>query len=574
MPQPAAALLRLDTSARQQQQHAGQRDGASAHAVSSIALPNELLGALTEVLQALVTLLSARLADQQDDAPTEAPPPTAPYAPYDGRGNNADNADWGAAGETFRRLLPQTPEAEAAQRPNPRAISNAVAKQTEPTANAKGLSDMFWQWGQFLDHDITLAPEQHDSGASVIPVPKGDVWFDPVGSGQSKIPMTPSQTVIGADGQAQQVNGITSYIDGSMIYGSDPVITARLRSFEGGRLQVTEGVDGDFLPKDAEGKFLAGDTRANEQLGLLSMHTLWVREHNQWADRIAVAHPEWSDEKVFQEARLIVIAEVQHITYTEFLPQLLGTNGLPAYTGYQPNVDATIANSFATAAFRFGHTMLNSNLLRLDAEGQTVPGGDLALRDAFFQPQRLAESGIDPILRGLSAQQAQALDPMIVDDVRNFLFGPPGAGGLDLASLNIERGREHELPSFNQAREALGLAPITSFDDPAWLPGFGAKLAEVYTSPDEVDLWVGGLAEAPQGDSLVGATFAAIHIAQFTALRDGNRYWYERQLQGPLLDMVQQTTLADVIERNTAIADAPDQVLVAVDPSWYGRNAA
>ena len=120
-------------------------------------------------------------------------------------------------------------------------------------------------------------------------------------------------------------------------------------------------------------------------------------------------------------------------------------------------VDARIANSFSAAAFRFGHSQLSANLLRLNQAGEAIPEGHLALRDAFFAPERIVlEGGIEPVLRGLAWQQAQAVDLYVVDEVRNFLFGPPGAGGFDLSALNIQRGRDHGLPSYSEARLAHG----------------------------------------------------------------------------------------------------------------------
>lgn len=62
----------------------------------------------------------------------------------------------------------------------------------------------------------------------------------------------------------------------------------------------------------------------NEQVNLAVIHTVWMREHNRVADELARLHPQWSDEALFQEARRVVNAEMQHITYNEFLPIILG----------------------------------------------------------------------------------------------------------------------------------------------------------------------------------------------------------------------------------------------------------
>lgn len=328
---------------------------------------------------------------------------------------------------------------------------------------------------------------------------------------------------------------------------------------------------GDLLPTDANGQFLAGDPRSNENIGLTSMHTIWVREHNRLADELAQKHPDWSDEKLYQEARRVNVAQIQSITYNEFLPNLLGKNAIPRYTGYKPNVDPSIDNAFATAAFRMGHTMLSPNLLRLDENGETISQGDVALRDAFFRPDKVMEAGIDPILRGAASQTAQAVDPMIVDDVRNFLFPQ---GGLDLAAVNIQRGRDHGLAGYGDARAALGLKPVTSFESSIWREGFGEKLAQVYAKPADVDLWVAGLAEKPVGDSLFGQTFTKIMADQFTRLRDGDRFWYENQFSGKELQAIKNTKLSDIIARNTDFDNVQENAFVASNIHLGGQPQA
>lgn len=491
-------------------------------------------------------------------------PKETEYRSIDGSGNNRQNKQWGAAEQSQERRIPADRSREPGgsketNLPSPRAISNTVAAQTGNTENKKGLSDMFWLWGQFLDHDITLVHTQKGDAAN-ISVPKGDPLFDPRGTGEATIKFDRSASQTDANGQRQQVNSITAFIDGSNVYGSDEKTANELRTKEGGKLIMSEA---GFMPENEDGHYKAGDERANENPGLTSMHTLWVREHNRLADELAQQNPEWSDEKIYQEARRVNVAQMQAITYNEFLPALLGEDALAEYSGYKENVNPQITNEFAGAAYRLGHTMLSSELLRLDENGNEIAEGNLALRDSFFQPKRVSEAGIDPILRGFASQTAQAVDPMIVDDVRNFLFGPPGAGGFDLASLNIQRGRDHGLAGYNDAREAMGLKRIESFDDPIWRDGVGEKLAQIYDSPDDVDLWVAGLAEKESGDSLVGSTFSDILTDQFTRLRDGDRFWYEKQFSGAQLQQLNDLKLSDIIKRNTDIQNIQDDVMVA-----------
>ncbi|MCA8988293.1 MAG: peroxidase, partial [Planctomycetaceae bacterium] len=463
------------------------------------------------------------------------------YASIDGSGNNVNNTDWGSSGEQLLRLTSVEygdgiSSLAGDLRASAREVSNAVASQSELTSNDRYLTDYIWIWGQFIDHDIDLTDGNTNGETANIQVPTGDPYFDPFGTGTQEIGLTRSDyddtTGTDASNPRQQINSITAFLDGSVVYGSDDVRAAELRTFSGGKLKTSAG---DLLPFNEAGLpnaggtssalFLAGDVRANENIALSSMQTLWVREHNQQAERIARDNPLLSDEEIYQEARAIVRAELQAITYNEFLPALLGNGAIDAYSGYDSTVNPGIANVFSTAAYRLGHSLLSPTLQRLNADGTTAAEGNIELRNAFFNPSELAATGIDSLLQGGAAQLAQELDNQIVDDVRNFLFGPPGSGGFDLASLNIQRGRDHGLADYNQTRVDYGLAPVTSFEEISSNPDVVAALQSVYSSVDEIDVWVGMLAEDHVVGSSVGELMRTVLVDQFTRMRDGDRYW-------------------------------------------------
>ncbi|MCH9648945.1 MAG: peroxiredoxin [Deltaproteobacteria bacterium] len=488
------------------------------------------------------------------------------FRTIDGVGNNSANPQWGAAGSTYLRLTTVAYDDASStpaglDRPSARQVSNGVAAQRDSVPNQAGASDFVWQWGQFLDHDLDLTPEVDPAEHLDIPVPLGDPWFDPLATGTVTIPLSRSvyQEV---DGVRQQINTITAFIDASNVYGSDQERADALRSFDGtGRLETSSGnllpFNDQGLPNAATGApgdfFLAGDFRANEQVGLTAMHTLFVREHNFWANRLRRTIPELDGEQIYQYAKAIVNAELQRITYREFLPVLLGPDPLPPYRGYRPGVQPGISNLFAGAAYRFGHSMLSPQLQRLDDNGEEISAGHLSLADAFFSPAALSDYGIEPILRGLARQTAQEIDNQVVDEVRNFLFGPPGSGGFDLASLNIQRGRDHGLPSFNQLRRDLGLRPYRRFEQFHPDEEVTTRLSSVYQNAEEVDAWVGGLAEGHRPGALVGETWRAVLRDQFQRLRDGDRFWYQSYLPDFLLEMVEEQSLARIIRRNTDI---------------------
>jgi hypothetical protein len=481
----------------------------------------------------------------------------------DGSGNNQQAPELGAAGTVLARLLPAEygPDGFGGEgRPGPREVSNAVCVDPGPIYNEHHASDFVWQWGQFLDHDIDLSGESDPAEPAHIPVPAGDAYFDPFGTGSQEIEFYRSAPVL-VDGVRQQTNLITAWIDASNVYGSEEARASALRTLDGtGRLETSEG---DLLPFNVYGfpnaggpspsLFLAGDVRANEQVGLTALHTLFVREHNFLADMIREYAPELSGDEVYEAARAVVGAEMQVITYHEFIPALLGRNALSKYRGYDPEVDPSIGNLFSTAAYRFGHSMVSRKLMRLGPDGEEIAEGHLQLRDSFFSPHHIIEADIAPVLLGLASQRAERVDLKIVDELRNFLFGPPGSGGFDLAALNIQRGRDHGLPGYNTVRIALGLSPAASFGDVTSDPTLQASLASVYASPDEMDVWVGGLAEDHYRDALVGELVFTVLKRQFEALRDGDRLWYERTFEGRLLSWLEGQRLASVIRRNTWI---------------------
>lgn len=482
------------------------------------------------------------------------------FATIDGSYNNRQNPVWGVASANLWRRFPSdysdgisVPARIHAD--SPREISNLIFDQGTSVPNDRGLTDFVWQWGQFLDHDIDLTETHIPLEAFPIVVPSGDFWFDPNETGEQLIFSFRSDYNLntGIDSPRQQLNLITSWIDGSNIYGSDEETMNNLRLFKRGMLRVSSHSTGHMLPVDADGFYLAGDVRVNEQLGLTSMHTLFMREHNRFCRMILANNPDLTDEQVFWNARKQVIAVIQSITFNEFLPALLGPNALRDYRGYNSKVFPNIANSFSTGAYRFGHSMLNTQLLRLDENFEEVAEGHIALQNAFFSPAELQVHGIDPYLRGLMSQQAQEIDSKVIDDVRNFLFGQPGSGGFDLVSLNIQRGRDHGLPSLPAMRKKFGLPPILDFEDVSSDVEVQLQLAAAYDSVDDIDPWVGMLCEDHMPGASVGMTAFAIIKDQFERLRDGDRFWYENQFSGAALERIRNTQLSHVIRRNTGI---------------------
>jgi peroxidase len=421
--------------------------------------------------------------------------------------------------------------------PNPREISNVVSSGDNADAHdGDNLSAWMYVWGQFVDHDLDLTPQDTTNHINIA-IPADDPSLPGGGSiSLSRFKLDP------ATGTAE--NTVTGWMDASQIYGSDQKTADSLR-LPDGHLKTS---DGDNLPI-TNGMFAAGDVRASENPDLTSVTTLWVREHNYQVDRLAKDHPDWSGDQLYQNARAIVTAEIENITYTEFIPHLLGTP-LPDYQGYKSNVDPRITQEFSTAAFRFGHSIVSGTETKLDNMGNAMGSQDLS--QAFFDTPHDVEAndGVDALIRNFASDPAQANDVYAINDLRNLLAASPDF--MDLIAIDIQRERDLGIGTLNQTREALGLPAYTSFDQISSDPAVQHNLEQVFGSVDNVDLFIGGLAEDHIDGGMVGCTFNAILADQFENLRDGDPNWWQNQgFDQPTTDMIQNTTLADIIDRNT-----------------------
>lgn len=411
-----------------------------------------------------------------------------------------------------------------------------------------------------MDHEIDLTSTGSETANMTTPAVIDDPEEDYPGR---TIDFSRSIFVADSDPR-EQLTEISSFIDATNVYGYSSDRAYALRRLDGsGKLVTTLSDNGeDILPYNTQGLsnampggstasdfFLAGDVRSNENAVLTAMHTLFVREHNRQCAEIILELPMHlrKEEIIYQHARRRVSGIMQAITYYDFLPAILGS-GLAAYTGYDATVDASIATEFSTVGYRLGHSMLSSNI-RVGTGGTTI-----TLMDAFFNPAYVQTNGADDLLIGSTRKLMQEIDSHIVEDVRSFLFGPPTATKLlDLASLNIQRGRDHGIPGYNAVRAAYGLSAVATFAGVTSDAALAAKLEALYTDTDSIDPWIGCLVEDHLPGSSVGPLVDAILRDQFIRLRDGDRYWYEidTSLSAAEIKAIKETTLRDVIARNT-----------------------
>ncbi|XP_042298790.1 myeloperoxidase-like [Sceloporus undulatus] len=543
----------------------------------------------------------------------------SPYRTITGECNNRRILTLGAQNRPYARWLPQEyedgvslPRGWSERKlyfgfplPNVRSVSNSIVRfPNEKLTEDKHRSVMFMQWGQFLDHDMDFGPSTTATLTFVKGVDcdkdctKAPPCFpimippnDPTKKKGNCIPFTRAAPACnGGYAIRNQINALTPFLDASMVYASEVKWARELRNLTNnlGLMAVNqkftdrglaylpfgtpEGFP-DLCPRTNPmfniSCFLAGDNRANEMPALAVLHTLFVREHNRLATELKRLNPQKSGDWLYQEARKILGAMIQKITYTEFIPLLLGNsisyagrNAWNRYRGYNESVDPRIASVF-TNAFRFGHAIVRNVVFRLDSQYRLQ--SQTPLQQEFFASWRIVkEGGIDPILRGLITKPAKLIrqDQMVVEAIRDKLFEQVMPIGLDLPALNMQRGRDHGLPGYNAWRRFCGLPQPRNEAELARVlrnRNLAKKFIQLYGTPNNIDLWVGGVAEPAVHNGRVGPLLACILRTQFQKLRDGDRFWWQNpgvftQWQRNALV---QVTLSRIICDNTHLRQVP-----------------
>jgi hypothetical protein len=614
-------------------------------------------------------------------APAQELNATEAVRTLDGSGNNVRNPTWGRTNTRYLRVAPanyadgiKTPVGG----PPTRYVSNRVFNDTAQNLfSENGVTQWGFTWGQFMDHTFGLREEVGGENAPIA-FDAGDPLESFTNSfGNIAFTRTPAAPGTGTGRTVrQQINTVSSYIDAFSVYGGTEARLEWLRegpvdgrlSNNGARLLL--GPNGTLPRATARGNaatappmalmgrlvgtpakaMVAGDQRANENIALTATHTLFAQEHN----RIVRALPRsLSEETKFQIARRVVGAEQQFITYNEFLPAL--GLALSPYRGYNANVNASLGNEFAVVGYR-AHSMIHGELepsvpagtytaaqleafedagIEVEEEGDEVVLV-IPLNLAFGNPDLLASVGVRAVLKGLGGEPQYKNDEQIDNQLRSVLFqvprpgipdpsvcldGPPlpdcFQGVVDLGAIDIERGRDHGMPLYNDMRRAFGLARKSSFtaitgeatdrfpddprisrrnpiDDPDILDFVrlldadgnvvplgseaadsdavvgirrtttAARLRAIYGDVDRLDAFVGMVAERHVGGSEFGELQRAIWRRQFEALRDGDRFFY---LNDPVLADIRnrygisyRRTLAQVIEDNNPGLDVQDDV--------------
>ena len=380
--------------------------------------------------------------------------------------------------------------------------------------------------------------------------------------------------------------------------------------------------------------FVAGDGRVNENVVLSAIHEVFHNEHNRLVlqveemitqrDQIQPGFAaQWTGEMIFEAARLGNEMQYQHIVF-EFFARRMSPN-ITAFAEYQVELNPNITTEFSQAVFRLGHSMLTDTVDAVSADGSTAPGISMTLVEAFLNPTAFEGLGAGNLLEGMSRQEGNQIDEFVVGSVRNLLVGLP----LDLAAINIARGRDVGLGTLNQVRADLfaqtgeeSLAAYTSWADfgahllhptslvnfiaayaqdaaivaarnsgdlngvdtddsgvidPAEFAASARGLAETAIANDtfmnggdlgfnDIDLWIGGLAEQKVTGGMLGSTFDFIFASQFLALQNADRLYYLNRLGGTnILSEIEGQNFGDLVTRATGATHLNGDVFGTAD---------
>lgn len=590
--------------------------------------------------------------------------PSYPYRSYDGTCNNLLDTGMGSAGRFFTRGIEGAEFEDGVSlpfnstRPNVRVVSNALCRTNPDRVDHNRHSMFSSHFGQFVNHDIednrnTNTHPQNNVFDILIWIQEydDDHCFGPVSRTNSTIRNycatgAPQRfRMKSSDGEIvhnrfEVPNDATSWLDLSSVYGKTVADANVLRTFSGGRLKtqdysgvlpVTVGFPPNTnftlknmppshlstgLPLDQNSFtpftlfnldpglfFSAGDMRLNENVGLLTFHVLFLREHNRLAAAIQRRHPGWNDEKIFQEARQLNIAQYQNTVLYQYLPTVLGSFFLKVgpYKGYEPNRNVDTDIAFASAAFRYGHVTLRDynardecgrSTLMLQPSEEKVPfigqiGGPITPVWNVFRP-----GSIENVIRGLIATKNAPITPGASESIRNIKNNP---GGTDIMSLDFMRARLNGIPNYVKLRDAYnegekrllyGLPgcpewyqrepeltdPIACFNyitDNNTInvsppeSSLAYKLQQVYKKANRIDALIGLVSEPPAPGSSFPPTLGNMFVATYSKLRNADRFWFERIYKGADLLKIRRTTLGDLVRNNFPnVGVVPDNPLL------------
>ncbi|XP_030564311.1 peroxidase [Drosophila novamexicana] len=491
------------------------------------------------------------------------------YRSIDGACNNLLYPEFGIATSRYRRLLRPIYMEHGQTVPNARLVSLSLFG--EDTLMDKFRTVAAMQWGQFVAHDISqmttkgapkdcCAESRHPQCQPITLAAGGPIAYN---TGKSCLSFARSvsdaEAICPKSGlsYSEKLSVVTAFLDLSSLYGNSQAQSRRVRLFKGGQLITSYINNQQWLPvsQNHEGEcgtnsecYSMPDKRNRFTPTIAVLHTVLLREHNRLAEQLAILNPHFNDERLYQEARKINIAQYQKITYYDYLVAVLGStythlNGLTYpysddstefVNDYDEGVNPNAYAEFASAAFRYSHTQVPgwfSMVAPNRYANQTFRLSDFFERTETIQ---LLSSNFNlaDLVRGMATQLQKRADSNIDREIKHYFNRKDFQEyGSDLKALDIQRARDFGLASYNDVREFCGLRRASEWSEFATeISNEKIKLLrKLYASPDDVELSVGGTLEFHVPDSLFGPTLLCIVGKQFLNTRRGDRFFFERE---------------------------------------------
>uniref|UniRef100_A0A0N5BZJ5 peroxidase n=1 Tax=Strongyloides papillosus TaxID=174720 RepID=A0A0N5BZJ5_STREA len=499
------------------------------------------------------------------------------YRSIDGRCNNVYYPSWGSTSSRFQRLIParyfdgyQLPRKSINNindLPNPILIGNLLFNGNYK--KQQKITNLLTHWANFVYHDLVKIKSSKIYVNTDI---NGNICCDEEFSHPECLPiyypnnkefninekkcipyvrtlLAPRDDIC-SFGPREQGNHATSYLDGSTIYGNTKEELLLIRTKIGGKIN-----DNSFKISDFQ--LLHEEEDSLNKISFM-MVNLWQKQHNKIADKLGEINKHWDDDIIFQEARRIVIGQIQFITFNEYLPILIGRETVNYYKlsttkyvdnevtneeFYDLNIEPNTFNSFATAVGNFYLTIISNSG-----------------KSNYFNPEshtllsKNAENLIVDLLESTISRPGLHINPTYSKNniFDNVLLKNP----LDYSTFLIQLSRDNGLGSYSEYREKCGGSVINNFDD-LWNDIMDAErviplLRKYYNDVRDVELPILGLAEKPVRGALVGPTFGCILGLQFKTIRDGDRFWFDniknpKSLSFDQLSQIRRTTLGNVL---------------------------
>ena len=489
---------------------------------------------------ALLNLLAFRMQLRKENLHDTSPAPSGqtattprpePHHLYwrheDGLYNDLENPRMGSTGVRFGRNVPiehTFPEPEPALlSPSPRLVSRKLMTR-DTFKPATTLNLLAAAWIQFMTHDWFNHGDNQPDNPLLLEVADDDPWFEKPMRIQ-RTAADPTRTPEEADRPPSYVNVVSHWWDASGIYGCDEATCAKVRSEVDGKLVIK----GDRLPTDPETGLAITGFNGNWWIGLGLLHTLFTLEHNSICDRLKQEYPHWTDERLFNTARLINAALMAKIHTVEWTTAILGhpalqigmrgnwwglatervnklfgrfgtdevISGIPGSPTDHDGVPFTLTEEF-TAVYRL-HPLIPD-----DIEIHSMYSGDLLKKMTFPEiANKNAATVIDNQVSVLDVLYSFGIanpGAIVLHNYPRFLQDLVTQTGVrvDLAAVDVTRDRERGIPRYNEFRRLLHLRPYNSIDELTPNKQWAQELKEVYNNDIErVDLMVGMYAETP-----------------------------------------------------------------------------